>query len=45
MTKSLEETAERSRREMKHAIVVMCVTFFVVILIGAIYWIAHRSWF
>jgi hypothetical protein len=45
MTKNLEEATERSRKEMKHAIVVMTVTFAVVILIGAIYWIAHRSWF
>lgn len=30
---------------MKHAIVVMTVTFAVVILIGLVYWIAHRSWF
>ena len=45
MTKNLEEATERARKEMKHAIVVMTVTFAVVILVGLIYWIAHRSWF
>ena len=45
MHRTPEESAERARKEMKNAAVVMTVTFVVVILIGLIYWVTHRYLF
>lgn len=45
MPKNADEAERRARKEMKNAIVVMTVTFFVVVLIGFIYWYSHRSLF